>query len=131
MKSSGESHQDKDDRRVYISFPQADDEQVQPSAVICIGMVKALIRVTVAGADCTLHPARRQKHGLAVSRYNSAQVRSQPLRLALVDHWRAIPCGEGAGDGQESRAGDTEAQAGTSQALTEQHASVMFSTFRM
>ena len=93
MKSSGQSHQAKDDRWVYISFPQADDKKGQPSAVICVGMVKALIRVTATGADCTLHPARMQKHGLAVPRHNSARMRCQPLRLELVDHWRATPFG--------------------------------------
>lgn len=94
----GESHQAKDDRWVYISFPAGIEcSQANIPSVKCVGMVKALVRVTVAGADCTIHPAKLARHGLPAPRHNGVRVRSQPLRLALADHWRAVACGGGSG----------------------------------
>jgi hypothetical protein len=92
----GESHQKKDGRWFCISFPAGHDDT---SRVMCVGMVNATVRVSVAGADSTIHPAVLFRHGLEPPKKDGKRVRSQPLRLVLVELWRAVVCACGGNSG--------------------------------
>jgi hypothetical protein len=107
VQCTGERHQVKDDRWVYISYPQQATPQASPgshtsddeplTSIKCVALVKALVRVTLSSPDSLFHPACLSKHGLRAPLKGGALVQAQPLRLALVDHWRAVACGEAAG----------------------------------
>ena len=89
----GQRYQSKDDRWVYINVPAGD------TFVKCVGLVKALVRVSMTDPDGFIPSQRLQQHGLQApcSESSGKRLSTQPLRLALVEHWRAVACGESLG----------------------------------
>lgn len=105
VRCHGTACQGKDDRWVYVCFPQegqtgafASSSSGSPYSVVkCVAAIKALVRVAVTGADRVIHPDLLMRHELDATSQTGSLLQVQPLRLALVDHWRAVACGKQAG----------------------------------